>query len=127
MGLDVLNPVQSNCPGMDPLELKREFGAELSFMGGVDTQHLLPYSTADEVYRSTKRLVEGMTAGGGGYILAASHAVPSETPLDNIFALYEAAGVTREEIFDRAAKARARTLSNPSQQDLARDLMSPER
>ncbi len=127
MGLDVLNPVQCNCPGMDPLELKREFGAELSFMGGVDTQHLLPYGTADEVYRSTKRLVEGMTAGGGGYILAASHAVPPETPLDNIFALYEAAGVTREEIFDRAAKARARTLSNPSQQDLARDLMSPER
>ena len=42
MGLDVLNPIQCNCPGMDPLELKREFGAGLSFMGGVDTQDLLP-------------------------------------------------------------------------------------
>ena len=38
IGLDVLNPIQCNCPGMDPLELKREFGAQLTFMGGVDTQ-----------------------------------------------------------------------------------------
>jgi uroporphyrinogen decarboxylase len=107
MGLDVLNPIQCNCPGMDPLELKKEFGAELSFMGGVDTQNLLPNGTADEVYRETMRLLEGMTADGGGYILAASHAVPPETPLENIFARYKAAGVTREEIFDRAAEVRA--------------------
>ncbi len=107
MGLDVLNPIQCNCPGMDPLELKKEFGAELSFMGGVDTQNLLPNGTADEVYRETMRLLEGMTADGGGYILAASHAVPPETPLENIFAMYKAAGVTREEILDRAAEVRA--------------------
>ncbi len=107
MGLDVLNPIQCNCPGMDPLELKKEFGAELSFMGGVDTQNLLPNGTADEVYRETMRLLEGMTADGGGYILAASHAVPPETPLENIFAMYKAAGVTREEILDRATEVRA--------------------
>lgn len=107
MGLDVLNPVQSNCPGMDPLELKREYGAKLSFMGGIDTQQLLPRGTEDEVYRATQHLLEGMTADGGGYILAASHAVPPETPLENIFAMYRAAGVTRSEIFDRAARVRA--------------------
>jgi len=107
MGLDVLNPVQRSCPGMDPLELKQEFGDRLSFMGGVDTQSLLPAGTADEVYRETVRLVEGMTVDGGGYILAASHTVPPETPLDNIFAMYEAAGVGREEIYDRAADIRA--------------------
>jgi uroporphyrinogen decarboxylase len=106
MGLNVLNPVQGNCPGMDPLELKKEFGKDLAFMGGVDTHRLLPQGTADEVYGETSRLVEGMTADGGGYILAASHTVPPETPLENIFALYRAAGVTREEIFDRAAEKR---------------------
>ena len=106
MGLDVLNPVQSNCPGMDPLELKREFGGSLAFMGGVDTQELLPNGSADAVRRETTRLLEGMTA-DGGYILAASHTIPPETPLENIFALYEAAGVSREEIFDRAASIRA--------------------
>jgi uroporphyrinogen decarboxylase len=106
MGLDVLNPIQCNCPGMDPLELKKEFGASLAFMGGVDTQDLLPRGTAEEVYGATRRLVEGMTADGGGYVLAASHSVPPETPLENIFAMYAAAGESREAIMDRAALLR---------------------
>jgi uroporphyrinogen decarboxylase len=108
IGMDVLNPVQSNCPGMDPLALKREFGAHIAFMGGVDTQELLPHAAVDEVRRETARLLEGMTCDGGGYILAASHTIPPETPDANIFALYEAAGVSRSEIFDRAADLRRR-------------------
>ena len=106
IGLDVLNPIQCNCPGMDPLELKREFGAELAFMGGVDTQQLLPFGTAAQVRAATARLIEAMTAGGGGYILAASHTVPPETPQENIFAMYDEAGISREQIFDAAADVR---------------------
>ena len=107
IGLDVLNPVQCNCPGMDPVELKREFGRDLAFMGGVDTQGLLPNGTADEVRRGTEHLVETMTADGGGYILAASHTVPPEAPMENIFAMYEAIGLGRDQIFDRAADIRS--------------------
>jgi len=106
MGLDVLNPIQCNCPGMDPFELKQEFGTKIAFMGGVDTQGLLPQGTVDEVRRATRRLIDGMTADGGGYILAASHTVPPETPPENIFAMYAEAGLSREEIFDRAADVR---------------------
>jgi uroporphyrinogen decarboxylase len=108
IGMDVLNPVQANCPGMDPLELKREFGAHLAFMGGVDTQELLPRGSASEVRRATARLLEGMTLDGGGYILAASHTISPETPDENIFAMYEAAGIGKAEIFDRAAAIRLR-------------------
>jgi uroporphyrinogen decarboxylase len=108
MGMDVLNPVQSNCPGMDPFELKREFGQKLAFMGGLDTQGLLPNGSATEVHRATAALIDGMTTDGGGYILAASHTIPPETPDANIFAMYAAAGISREEIFDRAAEIRAR-------------------
>jgi len=118
IGMDVLNPVQGNCPGMDPLSLKAEFGGHLAFMGGVDTQDLLPNGTVAEVRRATRRLLDGMTAAtgswatgsdaSGGYILAASHTIPPETPDANIFALYDEAGITREEIFDRAAMLRAR-------------------
>jgi uroporphyrinogen decarboxylase len=93
---------------MDPVELKREFGAQLAFMGGLDTQGVLPSGTADEVRRATAALIEGMTADGGGYILAASHTIPPETPDDNIFAMYGEAGISRAEIFDRAASIRAR-------------------
>jgi uroporphyrinogen decarboxylase len=105
MGLDVLNPIQCNCPGMDPLELKQEFGCELAFMGGVDTVELLPTGTVEQVRRSTARLLEGMTT-GGGYILAASHTIPPETPDENIFALFAEAGVSKEEIYDRASQIR---------------------
>ena len=42
IGMDVLNPIQAGCPGMDPDELKREYGADIAFMGGVDTERPLP-------------------------------------------------------------------------------------
>lgn len=106
IGVDVLNPVQCNCPGMDPLELKAEFGKQMAFMGGVDTQGILPNGTVDDVRRATARLIGGMTRDGGGYILAASHTIPPETPDENIFAMYHEAGISRETIFDRAADIR---------------------
>jgi uroporphyrinogen decarboxylase len=93
---------------MDAVELKREYGRQLAFMGGVDTQGLLPRATALEVRRATAALIEHMTADGGGYILAASHTISPETPDENIFAMYEAAGICKEEIFDNAASIRAR-------------------
>ena len=107
IGIEVLNPIQCNCPGMEPIELKREFGADLAFMGGVDTQGLLPKGSPDEVRRATAALLEAMTADGGGYILAASHTVPPETPDENVFAMYAEAGLSREAIFDAAATLRA--------------------
>ncbi|NIA07888.1 MAG: hypothetical protein GWP14_09715, partial [Actinobacteria bacterium] len=111
IGLDVLNPIQCNCPGMDPLELKKEFGDNLAFMGGVDTQGVLPNGSVDDVRRATARLVEGMTVDGGGYILAASHTIPPETPNENIFAMYEEAGISKEAIFDKAADVRKQLKS----------------
>ncbi len=106
MGITVLNPIQFGCPGMEAKSLKAEFGAHLTFMGGVDTQDLLPHGTPDAVYRATTELIETMTSDGGGFILAASHTVPPETPDANIFAMYAAAGIPKEEIFDRAAAIR---------------------
>jgi uroporphyrinogen decarboxylase len=106
MGMDVLNPIQSNCPGMDVLQLKQEFGKDIAFMGGIDTQDLLPNASPLEVQRYTSRIVEIMTSDGGGYILAASHTIPPETPLENIFAMYAAAGLSKTEILDRAAAVR---------------------
>jgi len=105
IGLDVLNPIQCNCPGMDPSDLKKEFGDSLTFMGGVDTQDLLPNGTEHEVQREVSKLLDRV-AHGGGYILAASHTIPPETPLDNIFALYSVAGVSREMILDKASDVR---------------------
>ena len=106
IGVDILNPIQTSCPGMDPVRLKAEYGHHLAFMGGVDTQYLLPKGSPEEVRRETEQLIDGMTADGGGYILAASHTIPPEASEENIFALYEAAGISKEEIFDSAAAFR---------------------
>lgn len=108
IGLDVLNPIQAGCPGMGARELKREFGDRLAFMGGLDTQGVLPFGGEAEVRRHTAELLQAMTTGGGGYILAASHTIPPETPDRNLFALYDEAGISREQIFDRAAAIRRR-------------------
>ena len=56
---------------------------------------------------ATRRLLDGMTADGGGYILAASHTIPPETPAANVFAMYAEAGLSREAILDCSADLRA--------------------
>ena len=109
IGVDILNPIQYGCPGMEARSLKAQYGSRLAFMGGVDTQDQLPRATALEVANTTARLIDTMTAGGGGYILAASHTIPPETPMRNIFAMYEAAGLARSEIMDNAATLRAKS------------------
>lgn len=105
IGLDILNPIQCNCTGMSPIELKKEYGDSLTFMGGIDTQHLLPNGTAQEVQQGVSRLVDVMS-NDGGFILAASHTLPPETPLENIFAMYAAVGVSHEMISDKASDIR---------------------
>lgn len=112
IGVDVLNPVQPNCPGMDPALLAREFGSRLAFMGGIDTQQLLPFGTQQEVHDEARRLIDVMGSAGGGYILAAAHVIPPETPLSNIFALYAAAGIAEEEIRERAEVIRRDLLED---------------
>ena len=52
-GVDVLNPIQHACPGMDLAELKSEFGHRVVFHGGVDNQTVLPRGTAEEVRQET--------------------------------------------------------------------------
>ena len=68
--------------------VKREFGNDLSFWGGISTQRLLPYGTPDEVRRETARIMRVMGK-GGGYIAAPTHAVPGDVPPENILAMFD--------------------------------------
>ena len=49
MGIDVLNPIQWTCPGMDMKELKAEFGDRIAFHGAIENQRILPFGTPEEV------------------------------------------------------------------------------
>jgi len=89
-GFDVLNPVQCSAKGMDPHDLKREFGKDLVFWGGgVDTQRTLPFGTPDEVYREVRERID-IFAPGGGFVFNSIHNVQSNVPTENILAMFRA-------------------------------------
>jgi len=90
IGVDILNPVQPLAAGMDPFELKAEFGDRLTFDGGIDIQQLLPNATAEEVRAHTRRMIDEVGR-DGGYILGPSHAVQSDVPVENIIAMIDEA------------------------------------
>ena len=85
-GVDVLNPVQTTAAQMDPARLKREFGRDLAFWGAVDTQHLLPQASPDEVKTRVRELVE-ILGSDGGYVVSAANNIQSDTPAENIIAM----------------------------------------
>jgi uroporphyrinogen decarboxylase len=89
-GVDVLNPVQTRAAGMNPFDLKCDFGDRLSFWGGFDEQMTLPRGTVKEIEEEVLSLFKSL-APGGGYIFAPSHNIQEDTPPENIVAMYEAA------------------------------------
>ncbi|MBI3947812.1 MAG: uroporphyrinogen-III decarboxylase-like protein [Armatimonadetes bacterium] len=87
IGLDCFNPFQPEV--MDVRAMKREYGRDLAFYGGVSTQRTLPYGTPDDVRREVWGLCRDIGK-EGGYICAPAHSVPRDVPLENLLALIEA-------------------------------------
>ena len=90
MGVDLLNPVHITATGMEPHQLKKDFGKDIVFWGGgVDTQHVLPNGTPEQVKEDVKRNIEAL-APGGGFVFATVHNIQAEVPPQNIMAMIEA-------------------------------------
>ncbi len=89
-GIDILNPVQVTARGMDPRALKKEFGKDLVFQGGIDTQQLLRKGNPEQVAEEVKRMIDIMGS-GGGYIIGPSHNFLLDIPIENIVAMFETA------------------------------------
>jgi uroporphyrinogen decarboxylase len=87
LGLDVFNPFQPDV--MDVYEMKRQFGARLAFYGGMSVQNLLPYGTPEQIRAEAHRLMAEIGR-GGGYIIAPSHDMPGDIPVENMVAFIEA-------------------------------------
>jgi uroporphyrinogen decarboxylase len=69
--------------------LKQRYGKNLAFCGAVDTQHILPYGTADEVRQEVRRVIDILSP-SGGYMLASVHTIMDEVPPENILAMVDA-------------------------------------
>jgi uroporphyrinogen decarboxylase len=88
-GIDVLNPIQWRCAGMEREGLKRDFGDKLVFHGGVDNQRTLPFGSVEDVRREVIDNLR-ILGEGGGYILAPCHNIQAVGPPENVVAMYEA-------------------------------------
>ena len=73
----------------DVEKMKTLYGDRLTFWGGVSTQRLLPFAAPEEVFDTTRRLME-LLGKGGGYIAAPTHAVPYDVPCENFDAMLRA-------------------------------------
>jgi uroporphyrinogen decarboxylase len=90
LGIEVINPVQVSNPKMNTKSLKQNYGDKLVFWGAIDTQHILPNGSVEDVRKEVKGRIDDL-APGGGYILSAVHTVQPDVPSENLVALYDAA------------------------------------
>jgi uroporphyrinogen decarboxylase len=81
-GLDVFHPVQKGC--MDELETAKKYGDRISFLAGVDVQHLLPEGNVQSVREGIQSLIDTLYKPEGGLLLAAGNGIMPDTSFENI-------------------------------------------
>jgi uroporphyrinogen decarboxylase len=91
IGLTILEPCQ---PCMDLKRLKREFGKDIIFYGGIDTQKL-PFLTPEQTKDMVRDTIRTLGK-GGGYIIAASQEIMNDVPIPNIKVMVETIREERE-------------------------------
>ena len=88
IGLDIFNTFQPEI--MDPQEMKQKFGDKLTFYGGISTQQVLPFVKPQELREEIRRMIS-IVGENGGYILAPTHAIPKDVPVENILTFIDLA------------------------------------
>ena len=96
IGLRVLEPVQ---PCMDLAFLKREYGKDLVFWGGIETQNVLPFGTPEQVEQLARETIRTLGR-GGGMIIAPSQEVMNDVPIENVKALVQTIVKERRAVLD---------------------------
>jgi uroporphyrinogen decarboxylase len=90
IGVDILNPVQASAGKMSDFpSLKKQFGKNIVFCGGIDTHRILPFGTVDEVRSEVRRVIQTLGP-GGGYMVGAVHTVMDDVPPENVLAMVDA-------------------------------------
>ena len=89
IGMDVIHPIQPHA--MDAKATVEAFGNRITFMPGIDVQHLLPHCTSEEVVEGTKELIDTFRGPGGGMIISSSNAIHTDVPSENVKAFMKTA------------------------------------
>lgn len=86
IGLDIYQTLQPEVYDIE--KIKREYGMDLTFWGGISTQQLLPYAKPHDLKKAVRDIIDKLSV-GGGYIASPTHQVPADVPPENILALVE--------------------------------------
>jgi uroporphyrinogen decarboxylase len=90
MGVDILNPIQTSAGSMSDLpSLKKRFGGNIVFCGGIDTHRILPFGSVEEVRQEVRRVMQ-ILGPGGGCMIGAVHTVMNDVPPENVLAMVDA-------------------------------------
>jgi uroporphyrinogen decarboxylase len=87
VGIEMLNPIQWKCPGMEREGLVRDFGKDIIFHGSIDNQHTLPFGTVQEVIDEVKESIDIYSS--TRWICSPCHNIQPVSPTANIVAMYE--------------------------------------
>ncbi len=91
LGVNILNPIQWKCEGMSLELLKKRFGSKICFHGTVENQDILPFGTALEVRKETRKNIDILFKDRTGLIIGPCHSIQSGTPIENVLALFDEA------------------------------------
>ncbi len=89
VGIDILNPLQWQCPGMELQGLVSDFGKHIAFHGGIDNQHTLPFGSTDDVRAEVRNVAKAMQ--NARWICAPCHNIQAVGPVENVLAMYDEA------------------------------------
>ena len=90
MGVDILNPLQTSAGSMSDLPLlKKRFGKNIVFCGGIDTHRVLPFGTPEDVRQEVRRVID-ILGPGGGCMIGAVHTIKNDVPPENVLAMVDA-------------------------------------
>lgn len=90
IGIDILNPIQTSAGKMSNLEeLKKRYGKNIVFCGGIDTHYYLPKGTPEQVREEVRRVID-ILGPGGGYMVSSVHTIMEDVPPENILAMVDA-------------------------------------
>ena len=87
LGVDILDPIQTSAVNMDLKHLKKEYGKDITFHGGIDVQGFLQNASPLKIRKYTEE-TEEMFMDSGGLIFGPSHEITPDTSIENIIALY---------------------------------------
>jgi uroporphyrinogen decarboxylase len=90
IGVDILNPIQTSTGSISDLpSLKKRFGKNMVFCGGIDSHRILPFGSAEEVRQEVRRVMQALGP-GGGCMIGAVHTVMNDVPPENVMAMVDA-------------------------------------